>query len=136
MSFFIFLIIFFVLRGATPKDQRRSDIIKWMVCLYIILAILSAVLPYLSGLAGLALIGFGVYWLIRRAQQKQREEQNRSQQAYNDAHGYQKPTEAYRQAAQQSYASPQPQTRSRILPSQANKRLKIVKAFNKKYDLT
>ena len=56
MSLIVFLIVFFLLRGATPRDQRRSDIIKWLIGLYILSAVLSPLLPALTSVAGLAFI--------------------------------------------------------------------------------
>ncbi|MDR9824948.1 hypothetical protein RCJ22_04915, partial [Vibrio sp. FNV 38] len=123
--------VYFVLRGATPRDQRRSDLIKWLLGIYIAMAVLSSMLPVLSSLAGAALIGFGIYWFVRRRQQKMREEQNRQQQIYNDAHVYQEPSYEYRNAAQR----PADRTKSSILPHKANRRLKIVRNFSNRYDL-
>ncbi len=131
MSFFVFLIIFFLLRRATPRDQRRSDLIKWLIGIYIIMAVLSALLPYLTSFAGIALIAAGIYWLVRRNQQKQRQQQNQAQQDYNDAHVYSEPTPQYRDAA----TSPDVRTKSTILPRKSNRRLKLLKSFNNKFDL-
>ncbi len=139
MSLLIFFIVFFLLRGATPRDQRKSDVIKLLIGLYIASAILSSVMPALTGVAGLAFIGFIIYRLVRKSQQKTRDYQNQQQQTYNDTHGYQEPTAGYRQAqagtGSYSYTSGTARTHSSILPHQANKRLKIVRNFNKKFNL-
>ena len=139
MSLIVFLIVFFLLRGATPRDQRRSDIIKWLIGLYILSAVLSPLLPALTSVAGLAFIGFIIYRLVRRSQQKTRDYQNQQQQTYNDRHGYQEPTSGYRQAQESTgsynYTNGTARTHSSILPRQANRRLKIVRNFNKKFEL-
>ena len=95
MNFFIFLLVYFLIRGGTPKDQRRSDVSKGLFGLLFAIFILSKILPILTGLGGVALFGFGIYWLVRKLQQKQRQEENRRQQEYNDLHGYQEPSEAH-----------------------------------------
>ena len=79
MSLLIFFIVFFLLRGATPRDQRKSDVIKLLIGLYIASAVLSSVMPALTGVAGLAFIGFIIYRLVRKSQQKTRDYQNHQQ---------------------------------------------------------
>ena len=178
MPFFIFLIIYLILRKSTPKDRRGSDFFKWFIGIYIAMAVISNIIPVLTGFSGIALIIGIILWLSRKKQQKNREDENTRQQQFNDMHGYDESEDPYRQPGQSAahrtstyssarysdssaqynpntsgkrpsptaYTSPRPesssvytstptQTKSKILPRRQNRRLKILKNFNNKFDL-
>lgn len=117
----LFLIAFFMYYKKSKPDARKSDFFKYIIFGTIALSIVSSILPALSGLAVLWMIGAGVSKFFSKSK-----ENERGQKYVNWENASQYQQHYYHNMEEQKQAD---------FPTKPKKRRKIIEEFNLKYGL-
>lgn len=116
MNFLVFILLLVFLKKVN-RDQRKSDIFKMVFWFYFICMFASAAFPPLTLVAVIGII----YYIVKKMRSSGKQPE---------------PEQTYYRTEQDSSRKEPKKTKSSILPRPVTKRLKIVKAFNEKYNLT
>lgn len=131
MGGLIILFIIWRMFKTMKPDQQFSDIGKAIAIFFLICSLLAALS---SPLTWLILIGFGIYWFIKKTEKEQVDMRSKQYKWDSETVRDVKSNKKVDEEKYNEYKNPTSVT-SKILPKPIGKRKKIIKAFSEKYNL-